>query len=154
MKRNAPLQVVMRTFSLLHRLLYQRSHGRFGAKVNGGEDALLLSTKGRKTGRTHTVPLTYYPDGEHFVLIAASAGADRDPDWYKNLVVHPDVTVQIGSLQQHMRAETVTDPDERERLWRLAVELEDSEKGYEWTQEKTSRLFPVVVLSNTENGSV
>ena len=39
----------------------------------------------------------YVRDGDKLMVIASNAGAPRDPDWYRNLVANPDVTVEMGA---------------------------------------------------------
>ncbi|HEY3993559.1 MAG TPA: nitroreductase/quinone reductase family protein, partial [Ktedonobacteraceae bacterium] len=58
---------------------------------------LLLTTAGAKSGQERTSPLMYIPDGAHLLVIASNVGAPKHPDWYHNLLVHPNVTVEVGS---------------------------------------------------------
>src|SRR5262245_50088079 len=58
---------------------------------------LLLTTIGAKSGQARTTPLLSLPDGDRLVVLASNYGAPRHPDWYHNLLVHPDVTVE-GAL--------------------------------------------------------
>jgi deazaflavin-dependent oxidoreductase (nitroreductase family) len=63
-----------------------------GGRVGGyftGTPLLLLTTTGARTGRRRIVALTYLADGERYVVLAANAGASRNPDWYHNLVADP-----------------------------------------------------------------
>ena len=73
-----------------------------GGKVGGpfaGAPILLLTTTGAKTGKQRTNPLAYLPDGDRVIVFASKAGAPTNPDWYHNLLAHPDVTIEIdGSL--------------------------------------------------------
>jgi deazaflavin-dependent oxidoreductase (nitroreductase family) len=103
---------------------------------------LLLTTTGRKSGEPRTVPLLYLPEDEGYVVIASYGGRPHHPDWYLNLRAEPHARVQIDG-----RAETVTATDlagdERERLWRRAV---DAHAGYVDYQARTERVIPVVLL--------
>jgi deazaflavin-dependent oxidoreductase (nitroreductase family) len=103
---------------------------------------LLLTTVGAKSGLERTTPLGYGRDGGRFVVVAANAGAPRHPDWYLNLVAHPDVTVEVGSERFAARASTA-ERAEREDLIARQAEI------VPWLpaqQEKTSRAIPLVVL--------
>ncbi|MFG2794759.1 nitroreductase/quinone reductase family protein [Streptomyces sp. NPDC048419] len=105
---------------------------------------LLLTTTGARTGTRHTTPVGYLPDGGDRVLIIASAGGSpRHPDWYRNLLADPQVTVESGSFTYEARA-VVLAGEERERAWARAVETDPGWAAY---QEKTTRLIPVVALS-------
>lgn len=71
-----------------------------GGVVGGhyeGWPMLILHTIGAKSGTEHLSPLVYLPDDERMVIIASAGAQPKHPDWYHNLVAHPDVTVEVGS---------------------------------------------------------
>ncbi|TQJ74907.1 nitroreductase/quinone reductase family protein [Streptomyces sp. SLBN-31] len=104
---------------------------------------LLLTTTGARTGTPHTTPVGYLPDGAGRVLVIASAGgSDRHPDWYHNLLAHPQVDVDSGVFRYRARA-VVLDGEKREQAWARAVE---ADAGWAAYQRKTDRLIPVVAL--------
>jgi deazaflavin-dependent oxidoreductase (nitroreductase family) len=37
----------------------------------------------------------YILDGDRLLVIASNAGAATHPDWYRNVVAHPEVTVEV-----------------------------------------------------------
>jgi deazaflavin-dependent oxidoreductase (nitroreductase family) len=105
-------------------------------------DILLLTTRGRSTGREHTVPLLYLRDGDRLVVIASYGGRDRHPEWHQNLVTEPLVTVQIGGRRRAYRARAATE-EERETWWpRIIAAYSD----YAVYQGRTDRQIPVVML--------
>ncbi len=57
--------------------------------------ALVLTTRGRRTGRPRSVPLQYFPDGDTLVVVAANSGLDAPPSWYLNLHAQPTATVEV-----------------------------------------------------------
>jgi len=59
----------------LHRGLYRLSRGRLLGRV-GGLGVLLLTTRGRRTGKVRTIPLLYLDDAGDYVLIASNGGAE------------------------------------------------------------------------------
>src|SRR6266550_7598249 len=61
----------------------------------GDRHLLLLTTTGARTGEPRTTPMMYVPDGDRLLVIASNAGAPRHPDWYRNLVANPTVTVEV-----------------------------------------------------------
>lgn len=103
---------------------------------------LLLTTRGRKTGEAHTVPLLYLRDGEIIALIASYGGRDHHPAWYLNLVDDPDVSVQTARGKKRLTARTAT-PAERETWWPRIV---DAYSDYATYQSRTKREIPVVLL--------
>ncbi len=64
---------------------------------------LILSTTGRKSGKTRHTPVEYFYDQGQFYIIS---GFDKKPDWYKNIQADPHVTLQTraGTLHAIARA--------------------------------------------------
>src|SRR5262245_35732284 len=94
---------------------FRTNDGRVGGYFEGAT-LLLLHTVGAKSGREHVTPLVYLPDGDRYVVIASKGGAPTNPDWYYNLLAHPDVTVEVGTDTVAVRAEVVEDDGERDAL--------------------------------------
>ena len=116
-----------------------------GGTVSGqfaGAPMILVNHRGAKSGTAYTSPLVYTRDGDAFVVIASKGGAPEDPQWFRNLVAHPDVTVEVGSETIPVRAR-VAEGDERERLFRAQADLMPNFDDY---AKSTSRQIPVVVL--------
>ncbi|HEX2849047.1 MAG TPA: nitroreductase family deazaflavin-dependent oxidoreductase [Acidimicrobiales bacterium] len=103
---------------------------------------LLLHHRGAKTGAERINPLAYRRDGRAYVVFASKAGAPDNPDWYHNLLAHPDVTVEVGTATVDVRAREATG-EERERLWTRQKSEYPGFAGYE---ERTDRQIPVIVL--------
>ncbi|MEU6146619.1 nitroreductase/quinone reductase family protein [Streptomyces sp. NPDC047081] len=121
---------------------FRANHGRVGGYFEGAR-LLLLTTTGARTGTRHTTPVGYFPDGGDRVLVIASAGgADKHPDWYRNLLAHPQVTVESGTFTYEALA-VVLEGEERDQAWARAVE---TDAGWASYQKKTDRLIPVVAL--------
>jgi deazaflavin-dependent oxidoreductase (nitroreductase family) len=133
-----------RRFMGIHTLLYQRTGGRIGHTIPGVPGKmLLLDHVGAKSGTKRTSPLLYVRDGEDLVVIASKGGFPKHPGWFHNLVANPDTTVQVTShhLPVHAR---VAKPEERERLWALAVA---GYPGYDdYAARSKGREIPLVVL--------
>ena len=104
--------------------------------------SLLLITKGRKTGNKHLFPLFYGEAGKGYFIVASKGGAPDHPGWYKNIVVNPEVEVQVGTKKLKAKARTVSGA-ERAKLWDQAVVWWPPYVDY---QKKTAREIPVVVL--------
>jgi deazaflavin-dependent oxidoreductase (nitroreductase family) len=120
---------------------YVESEGARGHTFNGN-DALLLTTRGRRTGRLRRTALYYGRDGEHYVLVATAARGGGDPAWYLNLRHNPAVVLQVRSeiFAAIARPATAT---ERPRLWRLMVKAVPKYLDYE---RRAGRDLPVVVI--------
>ncbi|HYF47318.1 MAG TPA: nitroreductase family deazaflavin-dependent oxidoreductase [Acidimicrobiales bacterium] len=117
-----------------------------GGQVGGnfeGAPLLLLHTTGARSGQDRVSPVMYQDLGDGSVAVFASkAGAPDNPDWYHNLLAHPEVSAEIGTGTRPFRAR-VAEGDERERIWSTQKERYPGFAEYE---EKTTRQIPVVVL--------
>ena len=69
----------------------------------GAEEYAHLTTRGRRTGRPHTVELWFAPVGTSVWMIA---GGGTSADWVANLLATPAVTVRIGNRTFTGRART------------------------------------------------
>jgi deazaflavin-dependent oxidoreductase (nitroreductase family) len=108
---------------------------------------LLLTSTGARSGQPHTAPMMYIPDGDRLLVIASNVGAPVHPDWYHNLVAHPEVTVEVGA-ETYDAIAIVTEGEERQRLWTRIVE---SRPFFAEHQAKTTRQIPVIALSRRQN---
>jgi deazaflavin-dependent oxidoreductase (nitroreductase family) len=124
-----------------NRELIDQFRANNGAMPNGSR-LLLLTTTGAKSGQQRVNPLAFTRDGDRYVVIASKGGYPSNPDWYHNLVAHPEVTVEADGQRFRARA-VVTEGAERERLFDAQAALMPNFAEY---QTKTSRTIPVVVL--------
>ena len=135
----------MNDFEAWNRQIIEEFHANEG-KVGGqfeGAPLLLLITTGAKSGKQRINPLAYHTDGERLVVIATKNGAPTHPDWYHNLVAHPDVSVEVGTESFEARA-TVVEGAERDELYAKRVAVMPIFAEY---QAMTTRTIPVVVLT-------
>jgi deazaflavin-dependent oxidoreductase (nitroreductase family) len=120
---------------------YVESGGARGHTFNGNA-ALLLTTRGRRTGRLRRTALYYGRDGERYVLVATAVHGGGNPSWYLNLVHNPAVVVQVRS-EIFAAIATPASASERPRLWTLMVEAVPKYLDY---AERAARELAVVVL--------
>mgnify|MGYP001817387671 CR=1 FL=1 len=127
-----------------HAQVYERSGGRIGAWF--GLPTLLLSVRGRKSGKTFSTPLVYFEDGDSYVVVGSDGAAKRDPQWWKNLQVNPRCEVRVGRRKLSAKASLASGAD-RERLWEIGKTVNPMWSRY---QTRTERELPVVVLTPDE----
>jgi deazaflavin-dependent oxidoreductase (nitroreductase family) len=140
---------LLRAGGQVHSSLYRLSGGRVGARI-GNAPVLLLTTTGRKSGRSRTQPLLYTRTGDAYAVIASKGGAPAHPLWYLNLKANPDAEITVGSETHKVRARDA-EGEERDRLWRA---LAGVYSGYDRYAQKTARRIPVVVLEPADTGGV
>ena len=135
----------MRTMNFVHRSLLKVSGGRIGRTL-GNMPVYKVTTIGRTSGQPRTVMLTApIRDGDSYVFVASKGGDDRDPDWYRNMVANPEITIEPadGSDPVSLVARTVS-AEEKAEMW---PEIVAAYKGYGGYQRKTERDIPVVLAS-------
>jgi deazaflavin-dependent oxidoreductase (nitroreductase family) len=131
--------------TVAHRWLYRATRGAIGHRIPVLDWRFLLLTHvGRKSGRLHTIPLMYAPDGGRFVVVGSNAGDAHPPAWWLNLQAHPDARVQVGADELAVRAH-LTHGEERARLWALLVAGYRDYARYERLTHGVREL-PVVLL--------
>ena len=112
----------------------------FGARF----DALVLVTVGRRSGEERKSPLGWFPGkDDSWVIVAAAAGAPKNPAWYRNLAAHPDrVRIEIPGRAVPVTPEQLHGA-EREEAWQKITAAAPQFAKY---QEKTDRELPVIRL--------
>lgn len=113
-----------------------------------GDNVLLMTAHGAKTGEAITTPLVYGRDGDDYVIVASKGGAPANPLWFGNLKANPEVEVEVanghGSTEKfEARAHAVENLEERNRLFQEMIKIWPSFADY---QTRTERLIPVIVL--------
>ncbi|MGH9077241.1 MAG: nitroreductase family deazaflavin-dependent oxidoreductase [Acidimicrobiales bacterium] len=124
-----------------HTRRYVDSGGLEATELQGAP-CLVLTTRGRRSGRLRRNALIYARDGDDYVVVASKGGDDHHPMWYLNLIESPTVTVQVGPQVFTAHAATVK-PDEKARLWPAVTAVWPA---YDEYQANTSRDIPVVAL--------
>jgi len=95
-------RALFRLVKLPPRLLYGIGLGGLYGRI-----VLLLTTKGRRSGKPRITPLQYERlDGVYVVASARGAAAD----WYRNIVTEPLVEVRVRRSRFSGTAETCIDP--------------------------------------------
>ncbi|HEY2272086.1 MAG TPA: nitroreductase family deazaflavin-dependent oxidoreductase [Jatrophihabitantaceae bacterium] len=135
----------MALFGTEHVQRYRETDGEEGYTWRNGTTILLLTTKGRKSGKERTHPLIYRDYDGKYLIVASKGGSDTPPTWLLNIEADPDVEVQIKGERFAAHARTASS-DEKPAMWRHMAEVWPDYDNY---QQKTDREIPVVVLERT-----
>ena len=108
---------------------------------------LLLTTTGRRSGKSITTPLIYGLDDDRYLIVGSRGGAARHPQWYFNLTKRAEVEVQVLADRFPARARTAT-PEEKPALWAIMAKIWPA---YDEYQTRTTREIPVVVLERSQS---
>jgi deazaflavin-dependent oxidoreductase (nitroreductase family) len=132
---------VLKAIVLMQRTSYRTTGGRVLSRARGNP-MLLITTRGRRTGRLRTTPLPYFPDGDHMVVVASNSAQEHHPAWYLNLVARPEIDVQVGPHRSAAVARRI-EGEEAARIW---SRLERDSPWYLQYQASTEREIPLVAL--------
>ncbi|MGW4501573.1 nitroreductase family deazaflavin-dependent oxidoreductase [Micromonospora sp. NPDC004336] len=121
---------------------YVETDGAEGHEWRPGVCTLLLTTRGRRSGKLRRTALIYGRDGDAYLVVASQGGDPKHPAWYLNLLDEPSVEVQVGAERFTARARTAT-AEEKPRMWSTMAAIWPA---YDEYQAKTDRQIPVVVL--------
>jgi deazaflavin-dependent oxidoreductase (nitroreductase family) len=124
---------------------FRSNQGVVGGPFEGAP-LVLLTTTGAKSGKRRTNPLATLPEDGVLYVFASKGGAPTNPDWYYNVVAHPEVEVEYGDEKFSAVAHVLTDA-ERDRVFAAQVARMP---GFGEYQERTGgRVIPVVELRRT-----
>ncbi len=76
---------------------FRASGGDVAAPYDDPPPMLLLHTIGARSGREHIVPMRCLRDGDALYVFASAHGSHRRPDWYYNVIAHPEFTLEKGT---------------------------------------------------------
>ena len=133
------------------RWVQHRMNARMNRKVRRGRgkfmgmDVLILHTVGHRSGEVRETPVAWFADGEDAWLIVASGGGSRHPDWYVNLMAHPDrASIELPGGDTVPVTPHRLDGADREQAWQRIAAAQPRIAKY---QSKSDREYPVVRLT-------
>lgn len=105
---------------------------------------LLITTRGRKSGKWHRTAIFHATDGDALVVFGSNSAGATDPHWYLNLREDPEVYVQLpGEPIKRTSARVLGAGPERDHAWQLLL---DVFPPYAEHVEKVEREIPIIRL--------
>ncbi len=132
----------IRLMMAINVFLYRLTGGVLGGRMMG-QNVLLLTTLGRKSGKKRITPVNYYRDGENYLLVGTNWGKPVQAAWYLNLMRQPSAVIQVKKETLAVTARPA-DGDEYTRLWANVASLNPFYPRY---QAQTRRRIPIVILT-------
>ena len=127
--------------------LYEGSGGTQGTTLkDSGLPVVIVTHRGRKTGAVRKTPLMRAVDDGNYILVASMGGAPKNPVWYYNLKADPNVEIRDETNVFDMRVREISDSNEKQRLWDIAVAAYPPYQEY---QDKTDRVIPVFIAEQS-----
>jgi deazaflavin-dependent oxidoreductase (nitroreductase family) len=121
---------------------------RYRAADGAGEglDALvLLTTTGARSGKPHTTPVCVQPDEGRLIVAGSKGGMPTHPQWYRNLLANPELTVEYRGDRYQARAVTLPNSPERDGLFARMNEVIPGLYKYQ-DRAADHRQIPIVAL--------
>jgi deazaflavin-dependent oxidoreductase (nitroreductase family) len=122
--------------------LYRLSGGKIGGSM-GSFKVLILTTKGRKSGKVLSNPVGYFERQGGYVIVASNSGRTKNPSWYYNVQANPnDVMIQVNEKKMKVKPEMISG-DARRQTWNWIVAQAPNFGEYE---KHTTREMPLMFL--------
>jgi deazaflavin-dependent oxidoreductase (nitroreductase family) len=121
---------------------FRANKGEVKAPYDDPPPMLLLHTIGARSGKEHVVPMRALPVGDSLYVFASAHGSARNPDWYHNLVAHPEITIEKGTETIPVRATEVRG-EERDAIFARQAARFPVFADY---QRRLERTIPVIRL--------
>lgn len=125
-----------------HVFIYRLTGGKFGSEMRGFK-VLILTTKGRKSGKIFSNPVGYFERDGGYLIVASNNGQANHPSWYHNIKGNPDdVMIQVKNNKMKVKPEIILG-EPRKPLWSWIVSSAPNYGDYE---KQTTREIPLVFL--------
>ena len=121
-------------------------------EASGGEEAntlrdtgypiVVITSVGAKSGNLRKNPVMRVERDGAYLAVASIGGAPDNPQWYHNLVAHPEVELQDGP-EPHLYKARLLEGEERADWWEHAVATWPTYASY---QKRTDREIPLFLL--------
>ncbi|MHB2029349.1 MAG: nitroreductase family deazaflavin-dependent oxidoreductase [Acidimicrobiales bacterium] len=127
---------------------YETSGGlRANTLRDTGQPIVIFTTRGKRSGKIRKTPVMRVEHDGEYALVASKGGAPENPEWYYNLLAHPDEVLLQDGLEPFRVAVRQVTGDERATWWTRAVAAFPPYAEYE---QKTTREIPVFVASRLD----
>ena len=126
---------------------FRANAGKVGGRFEGNQ-LLLLTTKGAKSGEPRVAPLVVFRIDGKLLIVAGYGGADVDPAWVHNLRANPWAHVEVGTDSFDVVAHEL-DSSEREAI---IPKINATVPAFAFAnyQSKTKRTIPIFELQEAE----
>lgn len=126
---------------------FRANAGKVGGRFAGNE-LLLLTTTGAKSGEPRVTPLVAFRIEARLLIVAGYGGADVNPAWVHNLRANPRARVEVATDSFDVVAHEL-EASEREAI---IPKLNATVPAFAFSnyQSKTTRVIPIFELQKDE----
>jgi deazaflavin-dependent oxidoreductase (nitroreductase family) len=84
-----------------------------------GNFVMVITVKGRKTGKAYSTPIAYMRDGDALIALT-----NQNPsNWYRNTLANSQITLNIKGQDISAHGSPITDTAEIERIFQLYLAM-------------------------------
>jgi deazaflavin-dependent oxidoreductase (nitroreductase family) len=120
---------------------FRANDGKVGGPFEGNE-LLLLTTIGAKSGQPRLSPLSCKRIDGKLLIIAGNGGADTNPSWVYNLRANPSAQVELAAESYNVTARELTPAERDDIVPKITAEI----SAFAEFQAKTNRVIPIFEL--------
>jgi deazaflavin-dependent oxidoreductase (nitroreductase family) len=124
---------------------FRANDGKVGGPFDGNE-LLLLTTTGAKSGEARLSPLSCKRIDGKLLIVAGYGGADINPSWVYNLRANPRAHVELGNESFDVTARELPAAERADIVPKLTAAV----SAFAEYQAKTSRVIPIFELEPVE----
>lgn len=138
------MNFIAKLFIGIHVFMYRLTGGKFGGRL-GTFDVLILTTRGRKSGKLFSNPVGYFERDGGYLIVASNSGNAKHPSWYHNIKGNPgDVMIQVKDKRMKVKPEIILGEARRP----LYDWIASSAPNFGEYEKKTTREIPLVFLKS------
>jgi deazaflavin-dependent oxidoreductase (nitroreductase family) len=108
----------------------------------GGLPVVILTTSGARSGAVRKTPIMRVERDGAYAAIASYAGNPSNPQWYYNLLAHPEAELRDGAVVRRVRARELSGA-EKQQWWDVA---DAQNPNYARYRASAGRDIPVLAL--------
>ena len=135
-----------RLFRVVNRVsvwLYRRTGGKVGNRARGGTPVLILTVRGRKSGREFSNPAAYFERDGGWLVVGSANGLPDDPQWFKNLRATDHALVDIRDRRVEVGVRVLQGAERDDAFAQVVRE----NPGFADYETKSGRPMPVALLT-------
>ena len=120
---------------------FRANDGKVGGPFEGNE-LLLLTTTGAKSGQPRLSPLSYKRIDGKLLIIAGNGGADTNPSWVYNLRANSSAQVELAAESFNVTARELPPAERDDIIPKITADI----SAFAEFQANTKRVIPIFEL--------
>ena len=146
LKKAKRAKQLLKYISRLNAFIYRITNGKLSNKWAGQYPIMILTVRGKKTGKKRHIPLIKVLKDNQPILVASLGGMPMNPDWFYSVCANPKIEIQIGSNKKTYTARRLP-KTEKSSIWPIVC---SHYPDYQVYQDRTTRDIPVFLCEGKQ----